>query len=291
MFGSLFFLLHECWLNLRRQGLMALASISTAAISLTILGVFVLLAWQVHSIAASAPRQFEVHAFLKPEITAEQAEDLSTRLHAVPGVVTVKRISRDQAWTELRKGYRSSDLEGMTNPLPDKLEITAITPERTLEVAEQVRAMPEVDNVNEGRETLRLLIRIANLVRIGGLALAALLAIGTAAIISNVIRITLFARRRDIRVMQLVGATNGFIRLPFLLEGTFAGAVGGGVACGAMAGALYYLQNWTHTSLPFINELRVSLDVPLFCGALVLAGALLGAFGSLFSLRRFLRPA
>ncbi|HEU4754117.1 MAG TPA: FtsX-like permease family protein, partial [Armatimonadota bacterium] len=122
-----------------------------------------------------------------------------------------------------------------------------------------------------------------------GIVLAVLLALGTAAIIGNAIRMTLYARRRDIRVMQLVGATNGAIRLPFMMEGMVAGGLGGGIACAVMLGALHYVSQRVLQEMPFINEFRMSVDLPLFCAVLVGGGIVLGLTGSLFSLRRFLR--
>ena len=94
---------------------------------------------------------------------------------------------------------------------------------------------------------------------------------------------------------ELIGisaaATNGFIRLPFVMEGVLVGAVGGGIACGILAGALHFLMVRVLPTVPFINEFRLTLDLPVFCASLVIGGAVLGMFGSLFSLRRFLQPA
>jgi cell division transport system permease protein len=293
MIGNLAFLLNECWLNIRRQGLLVLACVSTTTIALTILGGFVLMAWHVHSIADALPRRFEVHAFLKKAASRDQAAALMREVKELPGVAQVRLVTKEQAWSQFREGYAyKSDLEGLSeNPLPDKIEITAATPEKTLAVADMVRKMPHVDEVREGREVLQKLLSIAGVVRMAGIALALLLALGTAAIISNAIRMTLFARRRDIRVMQLVGATNSFIRLPFLLEGLVEGALGGALACGLMALGLQYLTGRVLPDLAFVNEFRLTLNLPVFCGTLVAGGALLGAFGSLFSMRRFLRPA
>jgi cell division transport system permease protein len=293
MFARLGFLIGECARNLRRQGLMTFACISTTTIALTILGIFVLLAWQVNTVAEAAPRRFEVHAFLDAKASPDQVTELVRQVQQLSGVAAVKLVPKDEAWAEYRKHYpHEEDLEGMTdNPLPDKLEISAVTPAQTLDVAEAVRQLPGVEHVNEGKETLRRLLAIANIVRIAGIALAVALALGTAAIIGNTIRMTLYHRRRDIRVMQLVGATDGFIRLPFVLEGIVVGGVGGGLAAGLMAAALHYLTSRVQIDLPLISEIRISLDPALFCSTLVVSGVCLGALGSLISLRRFLRAA
>lgn len=291
--GSFFFLIQESWLNLRRQGLMALACVTTAAAALTTFGLVALIAWQLTSIAAAIPKRFEVHAFLRPSLTREQSERLAGQIRKIPSVTRVTYIPRDQAWAEYRAHYpHQEDLVGLTdNPLPDKLEIAAATPKDNLQIAELLRKMPEIDHVNEGRDTLAKLLTIADVARIAGMAIALMLALGTTAVVSNAIRITLFARRRDIRVMQLVGATNSFIRLPFVVEGIVEGALGGGVACAALASLLHFFMTHVLRDAPFVNEFRVGLDLPLFCVSLVAGGALLGMLGSLFSLRKFLHTA
>jgi cell division transport system permease protein len=290
--GSLVFLLRECWLNIRRQGLMALTCVSTSAVALTILGVFVLLAWHVHAIVDRIPRQFEVHAFLEEAVTGAATVDLAAEVRRFPGVARVTLVPRERAWEDFRKHYATpEDLEGMENPLPDKLEIVATTPEMTLEVARRVRALPQVDHVNGGEEVLRKLLAIANTVRVVGVGLALLLAAGTVAIISNAIKITLFARRRDIRVMQLVGATDSFIRFPFVLEGMLEGGLGGAIAGLVLGAALHWFTGNALPNLTLVKEAQVNVDGTMVAVTLIVAGMLFGHLGSLFSLRRFLRHA
>ena len=293
MLASIGFLIRECWLNIRRQGLMTLACISTAAVALTILGAFMVLAWHIHGIAERVPRQLEVHAFVRADATREQSVALVDQVKQLPGVTSVRLVTKEEAWAQMRKTYANpSDLEGLQeNPLPDKLEIRTELPSQTLSVADAIRNLPQIDEVKEERTLLKNLLAIANVIRIAGMVGIALLALGTASIVGNAIKMTLYARRRDIRVMQLVGATNGAIRTPFLLEGIAVGALGGGIAFGVMAGGLRYFDMRVLPSIPFIAELHMSISIPLLCGVLVGGGAALGMFGSLVSLRRFLKAA
>jgi cell division transport system permease protein len=291
-FAPLLFLLQECWLNIRRQGMLVVTCVSTSAIAMTILGVFVLLAWQVHSIAAAIPRQFEVHAFVQTSTSRADAELLAAQIRRMPGVAKVNLVPKEQAWEQFQKHYAApQDLDGMENPLPDKIEISAASPEQTLQVARQVRELPKIEQVKGGEEVLQRVLAIANGIRIGGITLALLLALGTTAIIGNAIKITLFARRRDIRVMQLVGATNGFIRLPFVLEGMLEGGLGGAIACLILGAALRYFTVNVIPNVTLVKEFQLSLDPRLFCASLVMSGVLFGIIGSLLSLRRFLRLA
>src|SRR5689334_4287832 len=130
MIGSFLFLIRECGLNLRRQGLMVLACVSTAAIALSILGVVVLLALQLYVVADTAPRQFEIHAFMSNGATRATTEERAADIRKIAGVTQVRLIPREKAWAEFRKqSVHKEELDGFTdNPLPDKLEITAANP-------------------------------------------------------------------------------------------------------------------------------------------------------------------
>ncbi len=270
---------------------MVLASITTTAIALTILGVFVAVGWQIYAVLEGAPRRLEVHAFIHTAVSREQAELLAADVRRIPGVNEVRLIPKEQAWTEFKKSSDHADvLAGFDeNPLPDKLEITAASPEQALEISRQVKELPAVETVKDRADVLRQLITIFNVARTVGLVLAGVMLMGTAAIISNAIRLTLFARRRDIRVMQLVGATDGFIRIPFILEGVLAGLLGGGLACAILAASLHYYSLNILPRMPLVNQFQPTVSLPMLAASLVLGGAFIGLLGSFFSLRRFLR--
>jgi cell division transport system permease protein len=293
MIAHFFYLIKECWLNFRRQGLMAIASISTAAISLTILGIFAVLAFQVYALLDGVPRQMEVHAFLRADAPRERAQAMAAEIRTFPGVTHVTLVTKEQAWAEFRQRTPQKDvLDGFTeNPFPDKLDVRAATPQQTLDVAERIRAFSAVDKVNEGREVIHQLLTIFNVMRMVGIVLGLVLSLGAAALVSNTIRMTLFARRRDIRVMQLVGATNGFIRFPFVLEGMLEGALGGALACAALVGVVHYYTGQVLPKLPLLNQYALPVDLSLLCAILVAGGATIGIAGSLFSLRKFLHVA
>lgn len=286
------FLIHEAFLNIRRQGLMTLASVSTVAVALSILGAFGLIAWHLHAITDMLPRRYEVHAFLKRELKPAEVERVRGQVESLPGVRSVTLVSKAEAWANFKGQWNGlkSDLDGLDqNPLPDKLEVQAVSPERLLEVAAAIPNVPGVEAVREERVVLKRLIAINNWVRIASLVLGGLLILGTIAIISNAIRITLFARRREIRVMQLVGATNAFVRFPFLLEGMLDGLLGGGLACLLLYTAYHYLTTKLLVNVPLVSELRFSVYLPLYLAAVAAGGVVVGFFGSLVSVHRFLK--
>lgn len=290
-FRSGSFLLGEAITDIRRHGLMTLASISTVAVSLAILGGFILIALHLHVIADALPRRMEVHAFTRAGVKKEQLLVLEAKLRALPGLTHVALIPREEAWKTFKTRYADpDDLAGIReNPLPDKFEIRAATPQRTLEVAKIVRTFPEIARVNEGGQILERLISISRLVRTIGITCALLLLLATVAVISNAIRVTLFARRREIRIMQLVGATNGFIRLPFLFEGVMDGLLGALLACVLVAVGYHYMLDAIWSSLPLLAEFGAPMATPLFCVMITGLGVGIGALGSFISIRRFLK--
>jgi cell division transport system permease protein len=260
-------------------------------VSLSILGGFVLIALHLHTIADALPRRMEIHAFTRTGVTPEQLKALQARIQAMPGLTQVTLVPREEAWKEFKARYADpDDLAGIReNPLPDKFEVRARSPRRTLIVARTLRSFPEIARVNEGGQILERLITISNLVRTIGLTCALLLLLATVAVISNAIRVTLFARRREIRIMQLVGATNGFIRLPFLFEGVMDGLLGAVVACVLVGIGYHYLLEALWVSLPLLSEFGAPMTIPTFCFLITGLGIVIGAMGSFISIRRFLK--
>lgn len=287
---SLPFLLHEAWLNIRRQALMTVASISTVTMALAILGICLFLGWQVQAIIAEMPDQFEAHVFLQTTTPRERAQTLAEQARQLPGVRAVRLVTREEVWENHRRRQPElAELLGDENPLGDMLAIETTDGAATLSVAQAMRRFPEVHRVNAAEHAVRQLMSVLRIVRSAGLVLAALLALGTASIVSNAIRLTLFARRREIRIMQLVGATNGFIRLPFIFEGACAGLMGAALACGLLALVISWLRQQIFTHLPLFTTLQVRVDLPIFYGAMMALGLFTGLLGSLISIRRFLR--
>ena len=278
---SLWFLIREAFTNIWRHQLMTLASVTTVAASLSVLGGFLLVGWQVHRATESLPRQIELHVFTKVATPREQVLRLQSRILTWPGVRSVKLVTKEEAWKTYVQDYpQKEDLEGIReNPLPDKLEIRTRNPEYTTNLANRLRQsvpFPEIDTVREGGAVLERLIAIARLVRTIGLVCAG-------------IRLTVLARRREIRIMQLVGATQWFVRLPFLIEGMFDGAAGAALSCGLLLIGYRMFVQTAFRAAPFLRDFHVSVDLPYFFGALTLLGVAIGAMGSFVSIRRFLK--
>ena len=232
-FSGLAFLVDDAAKSIRRNGLMSVAALTTVTIAMSVFGGSLFAIYRLKQFADSQPRKFEILAFVRPKATPQQVEDVRARIAAIPGVADVKLYPMDQTLRDLQVEDRRQHTEIMAsldgdNPLPDRLDVRVSDPDITVGVSAQLRSprFPELEQVSDENDALAKLIALANVIRNVGGAVAILLFAATAFVIQNTIRLTIYARRREMRVMQLVGATPAFIRLPLLLEGIFYGVAG-----------------------------------------------------------------
>ena len=179
-------------------------------------------------------------------------------------------------------------LEGK-NPLPSSYEITFTNPESVKKTARIVADYPEVESTHYGQEIIEQLFRITTIIRWGGIALIIFLTLATLFIISNTIRLTVFARRKEIAIMKYVGATNWFIRWPFLLEGLILGFVGGVIADVLLAQFYEFVTVAVHSSLAFLPMVSMYPFLYHVSGVLLVISMIIGAIGSTISLKRYMK--
>ena len=281
----------EAFVSIRRNGLMSFVSVSTLALTLAVMGAFGLLILWLQSVAGTLPNKLEIAVFLDKATTSEDAATIRSRVAALPHVRSADLIPADVGWREFKKSMGGElELQGVeNNPLPDMIRVKVGHAERIVATADEIRAMAHVDEVNEGRSMVDGLVRFAHLIKILGGAAGIVLFLVTMFIISNTIRLTVFARRREIKIMQMVGATNWFIRLPLMLEGMVLGAIGGALACGLIWFATTHVVKAATRIMPLLCQFSLCLEPIQFIGGLILMGCLVGAIGSMISMRRFLK--
>lgn len=292
--SSIGYLIHDCFLNIRRNGLMSLAALGTVTMALTVLGASLWTAHRINEYAQRQPEKFNiVDVFLTTETERDKALALVEKIKQLANVGSVQLVTKEQAWSEIQSSDPSLTVGIESNPLPDKLEIETKDPSRVAILASTLRdkvQFPEVEKVNDAGQEVRTMLGFARMIRVIGGAAAIGLFIATLFIVQNTIRLTVYARRREIRTMQLVGATPGFIRLPLLLEGVFHGVVG------ALLASIFILLCGREVSR-FVAALQSPLlsDVPSELGprqvviGLTIIGACVGLSGSYLSMRRFLK--
>ncbi|TEB04319.1 Cell division protein FtsX [Pelotomaculum schinkii] len=282
----------EAFQSVLRNSWLSLASIGVVAVSLLILGGSLLLVLNANNIAANLESSVEISVFLKDETSSDQIEELENRIKVRPEVAEVHFVSKAQALEEMKKnlGDNQDVLAGLEekNPLPDALRIKTISVEQVEPLARQLESFEQVDQVRYGQGVVEKLLALSKWVRTAGLVTMLLLGIAAVFLIATTIRLSVFARRKEIGIMKMLGATNWFVRFPFLLEGMFLGLIGSLLAVIAVYFGYLSLIDRIEISLPFFQLVSDrSVLVPLV-EALLGLGLGIGVAGSMISLRKFL---
>ena len=291
------FFLVEAVRALRNNLATTVAATVTVLIVLYFLGVFVLFGTYLYAKVDKERSGVRVTVYLDKRASPKQISAIGARLRQNPDVKpnAVEYVSKAEAWQRLKDRVPKSVWESvLTNPLPASWEASLENPDRAKSVAASIRDMPGAEKgpngVKYGGRDADRLLRNAAVVEavIGGLIL--ILAISAVALIANTIRLSIFARRREVEVMKLVGASNWFVRVPFMAEGFVQGVIGAGFAVGFMWGGKILLMNVTdRDGNNLFSTFRVTnADALGIAVVVLLIGALIGTLGSVIGLRRFL---
>ncbi len=277
--------------SLLRNSWMTLASISTVAVSLLVLGIFLVVAANINAVAANVEGQLQVTAHLATLSAAERGR-LEAEIRAIPGVTDVRFVPQSEAWQRLLEWYGDNQdfLAGWEeeNPLRDSFEIRADVSHRVPEVAAAVTVLAGVEEVLWGREIVEQLLAITRMMRLVGIGLMVALALAALFIIANTIRMAIFARRREIGIMRYIGATNWFIRWPFVIEGLVLGLLGGMMAASVLAWGYYLAVRALVQAIPFWPWVQPWPFLQQLALLLLSIGVVIGILGSGLSLRRYL---
>lgn len=283
------YLIQEAVTGIWRNGLMAFASISTIALSLGVLGAFVLASMSANNFANAQVGKFQIAVFMENEATEGQAKDVAERIKKLEHVTSVVLRSRDQEWAEFKRNRPDIESAGLPlNPLPYTLDVKIENKERTAVISTKIREMAGVDHINDGNATLTRLMAVTHMVKIVSVVGVVILLVTAVFIISNAIKLTLYARRREIRIMQLVGATNWFIRIPLVIEGMAFGIAGALIAWGLLSAGTIYLAQSARKMAALLSQFNSGVEAVHLGASLVILGAAIGAMGSFVSIRRFL---
>lgn len=282
--------------NLGRNGWMSFASVSAVAITLLILGVFLILAMNVNYFAQSVEKQVEIRVFMDVLATEANVQQVEENIKAIPKVSTVEFIPKDEGLKQFKeslgeKAYLFDGLE-KDNPLPDAFVVKTVQPQDTAAVATQIKKLEYVKSLTYGEGTVEKLFAVTEVVRNVGIAFIIGLGFTAMFLIANTIKLTIVARRREIEIMKLVGATNWFIRWPFFVEGLLMGIAGALIPTVLLSVGYYYLLDAVHSSFEASQLFKLLPLFPLVSQvalALIAIGAFIGIWGSLVSVRRFLR--
>lgn len=285
------YFLGEAFINLRRNLFMTFAAISIVAVSLLLLGSVVVFGEVTSRMVGLLDERVELNVFLFDEITPDQTEELESYLTEMPEVRSVEYVSKSAAFEEFKQWYE--DTPGViqnvdADVLPASYRVKLQDPSKVEVVSTRLDGRPGVEQVIFGGDQVRNLLRFNALLRAVVVALTILFLGAATLLIANTIRIAIYARRKEIGVMKLVGATNWFIRVPFILEGMAEAAIGAVIATAVIIAAKEFLLDQAQQVVTFL-PLTIGYDeIAQVFGILLIVGMFIGALGSIMAVRRFL---
>lgn len=277
--------------NLKRNLLMTSAAVLTVAISLALFGGALLIRQGVQNATVQWRGGVELNVFLKPEATQAQTDAIQRQLEGMPEVKKITYCGKECAFKEFKTLFANEPefQDAVTaEDLPPSFRVVPEEPELTELIGQRVTDSPGVYKVKYAEKEIKAILRFTNGLRWVLYAIAGLLLLSASVLILNSIRMAIFARRREVAVMKLVGATNWFIRVPFMFEGLVQGLVGAAAAVGVVALGRNLLMDAIARN-DFLNQVYVSTGEVLTTGLfMVVVGVLVGAVGSALAVNRFL---
>jgi cell division transport system permease protein len=292
------FFLREALRAMRRSAAPSFAALATVLVTMLVLGVFIPIVQATKGAANSVRGRVLVDVYMKSTATAADDARVRKELLAIQHVKSVEFVSKQQAYQQQASQDPQAYALLASNPLPDTFHVLPDNPANVLAIRNSLTPKapggatstidPAIENVSNHKDDTKKILEVTNLVTITAAALTVLLTLASILLIGNTIRLSLFARRREVEVMKLVGATDWFIRWPFVIEGIIVGAAGSLLAIAVLAFAKIALldplaNNWTLIAAPRTIPFTALIAI------LLAAGVGVSALGSGMSLRRFLR--
>lgn len=272
-----------------------LVTIITIALSVLIVSAFALFFLNAEELFNSWKKEVRIMVYLEPETSESHRVDIRSRLQAIAGIQNIRFVPKHEAMKLMKERMQrqQSLLDNLReNPLPDAFEVTLApnsnSPEKMAFLAQRIEGLASVSDVEYGRQWIERFAYFFNLFKLAGYGVGALFFIATVLISANTIRLVLYARREEIHIMRLVGATDNFIRRPFYIEGLIQGLIGGGLGVGALYTTVVLVASRFEQTLA-AEMLSIRFFSPAACAAIIGCGMLTGLLGCFFSLQQFLR--
>jgi cell division transport system permease protein len=293
MWSRLQYFARETTISLRRNLLMTLAGVLTVAVSLALFGGIMLLSKWVDHGTEQIKGGVRLEAFMVVKATPEQIDDVQSAIEDDPQIKGYRFLDKEAAYEAFKDIFRKDpDLVKNVDAesLPTSFRIVPREAEFTNAIKQRLQPLAGVDTVETPGDALRGLLSATNTARIIFFGLSIVLLVSSLFLIVNTIRLATFARRREIEVMKLVGASNWFVRVPFMAEGLVQGLIGAALAIGVVAALKVGFDSWFDSPKGFFREFYVtSSDAMQISIYVLILGVVIGLLGSIIGLRRFLR--
>ncbi|HET7479365.1 MAG TPA: permease-like cell division protein FtsX [Rubrobacteraceae bacterium] len=287
------FFLREAFKNIRLNLLMSVTAVTTTFICILVLGAGLLVSAHVEGLISSVREDVAVTAFFSPNEKDQKIQEVRKKVEAYPEVSSVKFVSKAEALRNFKQTFADQPeiYEDMgSDVLPASLELQLKDPSKADAVASKLddEGFAKKD-LSYPQQTINRLNEVTGYMIWGLYGATALFLVSSILLISNAIRISIFARRKEIEVMKLVGASDGFVRTPFVFEGLVEGLIGASLAALTVIWLNYLFVDWSRNALPFVPISNQGIDTLLILGVLVAVGVAIGMVGSFLSVTRFLR--
>jgi len=293
------FFIAEAVRSIRANMAVAIAATTTVAIAVFVLGAFIPSFLFVQSAVDQQKDRIDVRAYISDPATVEQVDELEAAIATLQDdglVESSEFVDKDEALQIMRERLQDPTIleELPGNPFPRSYIIKPTDPERSGEIIAALENLPAVDpsaGVVDGGETTSRLLDVARFIQWTGLGLIVILLIASLLLIANTIRLSVFARRREVEIMRLVGGTNWFIRWPFVIEGILCGLAGAALAVALLWGVkVGVVDNWiVENDDGLTRDTATTIGFSALAGILIASGAVVGALGSGITIRRFLK--
>jgi len=289
---NLGFFLAEAFKNVRLNLLMSITAVTTTFICVLVFGMGLLVSSHVDGIVGSVRKEVTVEVFL-PNAGEGEVDTLLTKTRGWAEVTSVNKVTEEEALADFKETFEErpelyEDLD--QGVLPLSLQLQLKDPEMANEVAARLKQEGfSEENLSYPQQTIERLNAVASYMIWGLYGATVLILIASVLLISNAIRLSIFARRKEIEVMKLVGASDSFVRTPFVFEGMVQGLIGAGLAALVVIWLNFLFIDWSRDALPFVPISGDAVNTILVLLTLVVVGVVIGVVGSFLSVTRFLR--
>jgi len=299
MFAKIAYAFRETWASFRRNLTLTVAAILTSAIALLLVGTTFLIQRAFENLTVQWRGNVEMIVFVRSDATPEQISLIDQTIRSSPTIIDINKLrylDKAASYEEAKRIFAADPVTlSLLTPetIPSQFKVVPLTSDTTLvrSLSEQYRSLPGVEQVALAEDEFEVISSLSRFVRVVTLVMSLVLLFVAVGLIWNTIRTAMFARRREIEVMKLVGATNSFIRVPFMLEGLLQGLIGGVVSCGLLWGLNTAWTNGVASFKPGTGISALVVPSSYLSGVMLILlaiGALAGAIGSAIAASRFL---
>lgn len=283
-------LIKDAFISLKRNRTISIASVITVLITFFVLGIFLLVAANINQGINNVQNKVELKIFLKDDIKLIEQREIEIKLREFDGVKDVIYKSKEDEYNNI-KATNEGLIQGytfQTNPFPASFTVKLEAPEYAAAISEGIKDFDGIDTIGEQQALVDKIVRIVNGIKAVGIGLFVILVGVSIFLIMNTTKLTVYSRRREVGIMKFVGATDWFIRWPFVIEGMVIGLAGATLACGVLYFAYNAVVKWITGQLVFISLVPTSYILSTLSWEFMLGGVVVGGIASIIALRKFL---